>query len=71
MAGWIVSFTFPNGQVISQVWGGRHTTSTGIQYIRNESWNGGLSANTSTNVGFIASWSGVNNPPTTISCGAA
>jgi hypothetical protein len=70
ISGWMVSFTFPNGQVISQAWNGRHTTSTGIQYIRNESWNGSLSASTSTSVGFLASWNGVNNPPPTISCGA-
>jgi mannan endo-1,4-beta-mannosidase len=71
ISGWMVSFTFPNGQVISQVWAGRHTTSTGIQYVRNESWNGSLNASTSTSFGFIASWSGVNSPPTSISCGAA
>ena len=71
ISGWQVNFTFPDGQVISQVWGGRHAVSNGVQYVRNEAWNGSLNSSTSTSFGFIASWNGANNPPATVGCGAA
>jgi hypothetical protein len=62
--GWTVTLTFPNGQLITQLWGGR-TTSTASPYaITNESYNGVLAANASTTFGFIATWSTTNGAPT-------
>jgi len=61
--GWTVVLTFPDGQVITQLWGGR-TSSTASPYtITNESYNGVLAPSASTTFGFIASWSGSNRAP--------
>jgi glucose/arabinose dehydrogenase len=65
---WTVTFTFGNGQVINQLWGGTFTQSGGNVTIRNETWNGTLAPNATATAGFLASWTGTNNPPTNISC---
>jgi hypothetical protein len=65
--GWRLAFTFPNGQVIGQLWGGFHTQTGANVTVTNESWNGNL-ANGPATVGFIASWSGTNGAPTNVTC---
>jgi cellulase/cellobiase CelA1 len=62
--GWTVTLTFPDGQVITQLWGGRTSNTASPYTITNESYNGGLGPNASTSFGFIASWSGTNGAPT-------
>ncbi|SCE96277.1 alpha-L-fucosidase 2 [Micromonospora haikouensis] len=66
--GWTVSWTFPNGQVISQIWGGSHTQSGSNVTVRNVDYNGALAAGASTTFGFIATTTGTNNPPTNLTC---
>ncbi|MFI6160123.1 glycosyl hydrolase family 95 catalytic domain-containing protein [Micromonospora haikouensis] len=66
--GWTVSWTFPNGQVISQIWGGSHTQSGSNVSVRNVDYNGALAAGASTTFGFIATTTGTNNPPTNLTC---
>ncbi|CCH17093.1 glycosyl hydrolase family 95 catalytic domain-containing protein [Micromonospora lupini] len=66
--GWTVSWTFPNGQVISQIWSGVHTQSGANVRVTNVDYNGSLPAGGSTTFGFIASTTGANNPPTDITC---
>jgi lysophospholipase L1-like esterase len=62
--GWTVTLTFPAGQRITQIWGGR-TGSTASPYtITNESYNGALASNVSTTFGFLATSSGADNSPT-------
>jgi glucose/arabinose dehydrogenase len=68
ISSWTVTFTFGNGQVINQLWGGTFTQSGANVTIRNETWNGTLGPNATATAGFLASWTGTNNPPTNISC---
>jgi Cellulose binding domain/GDSL-like Lipase/Acylhydrolase family len=63
--GWQVGFTFADGQVISQLWGGTPTQSGAAVAVRNVSWNGALAPAASTTFGFIASQNGPNPVPTT------
>ncbi|MFC8845948.1 MULTISPECIES: glycoside hydrolase N-terminal domain-containing protein [unclassified Micromonospora] len=66
--GWTVSWTFPNGQVINQIWSGSHTQSGANVTVRNVDYNGALAAGASTTFGFIATTNGTNNPPTNLTC---
>ncbi|MGC4767369.1 glycosyl hydrolase family 95 catalytic domain-containing protein [Micromonospora sp. DT44] len=66
--GWTVSWTFPNGQAISQLWGGTHTQSGASVRVTNVDYNGSLPAGGSTTFGFLATSTGTNNPPTDITC---
>ncbi|MGC4897548.1 glycosyl hydrolase family 95 catalytic domain-containing protein [Micromonospora sp. DT31] len=66
--GWTVSWTFPNGQVISQIWSGSHIQNGANVTVRNVDYNGALPTGGSTTFGFIATTSGANNPPATITC---
>ncbi|MFC4535598.1 PQQ-dependent sugar dehydrogenase [Sphaerisporangium dianthi] len=70
IASWTVAFTFPNGQTISQMWGGRYTQSGSSVTVRNESWNGTVQPSGSTTAGFNGSWTGTNGTPSTIICTA-
>jgi mannan endo-1,4-beta-mannosidase len=61
---WTVRLTFPNGQTITQIWGGRTTQTASPYTVTNETWNGSLGAGASTTFGFLANWSGTNGPAT-------
>jgi glucose/arabinose dehydrogenase len=60
---WTVTFTFANGQVITQLWNGTFTQSGAAVTIRNASYNGTLSPNGTATPGFLASWAGTNSVP--------
>ncbi|MEH1124061.1 glycosyl hydrolase family 95 catalytic domain-containing protein [Micromonospora sp. CPCC 206061] len=66
--GWTVSWTFPSGQIINQIWSGTHTQNGANVTVTNVAYNGALPAGGSTTFGFIASVSGANNPPANIAC---
>ncbi|MFJ5543297.1 glycosyl hydrolase family 95 catalytic domain-containing protein [Micromonospora chalcea] len=66
--GWTVSWTFPNGQVINQIWSGTHTQNGANVTVRNVDYNGSVPAGGSTTFGFIGSAGGTNNPPTNLTC---
>ncbi|GIM93689.1 glycosyl hydrolase family 95 catalytic domain-containing protein [Paractinoplanes toevensis] len=68
ISGWTVTWTFPDGQVISQVWNGTHTQTGPNVAVSNAAYNGALPAGGSTSFGFIAGTAGVNNPPPVITC---
>jgi len=68
MSAWTTTFTFLNGQTISQLWGGTFTQSGGNVTIRNLSWNGTLAPNGTATAGFIASWTTTNSPPSNLTC---
>jgi hypothetical protein len=70
ISGWTVRFTFANGQVISQIWGGTLTQSGASVTIGNVSYNGALAAGASTTAGFLASWNATNSIPA-VSCTAS
>lgn len=68
--GWTVTWTFANGQTISQVWNATVTSSGSTVTARNVSFNGSLAAGTSATFGFLGSWTGNNSVPT-LSCAAS
>jgi Cellulose binding domain len=63
--GWTLAFAFPNGQTLTQMWGGSYTqpganvTVTNVDYTATLSANGG-----SQTVGFLANSATTNNKPT-------
>jgi hypothetical protein len=65
--GWQVTLDFPDGQQISQMWGGVGIPPFPGDPVRigNAPWNGAISPGGSTTVGFLGSHSGANRPPTT------
>jgi endo-1,4-beta-xylanase len=65
---WTVTWTFGNGQTITQLWNGTLTQSGSSVTVRNVSYNGSLGANASTSFGFLANWSGSNGVPTNVTC---
>ncbi|MFD6697319.1 glycosyl hydrolase family 95 catalytic domain-containing protein [Micromonospora aurantiaca (nom. illeg.)] len=66
--GWTVSWTFPNGQVINQIWSGTHTQNGANVTVRNVDYNGSVPAGGSTTFGFIGAVNGSNNPPANLTC---
>jgi predicted carbohydrate-binding protein with CBM5 and CBM33 domain len=53
--GWMVHFTFPGTQAITQSWNGRHTVSGSMVMLQNEAWNAAIPVGGSTTVGFLGS----------------
>ena len=68
ISSWTVTFTFPNGQTISQLWNGQYTQAGSSVTVRNVSWNGNLAPSAGTSFGFLASWNGTNGAPTNLTC---
>ncbi|GAA1759288.1 cellulose binding domain-containing protein [Luedemannella helvata] len=64
ISGWTVTWTFANGQTVSQVWGGTLTSSGSAVTVRNVGWNGALAAGARTTFGFLGAWNGANAVPT-------
>jgi mannan endo-1,4-beta-mannosidase len=67
---WTATWTFANGQAITQIWNASQTTNGSAVTARNVSYNGSLGAGASTTFGFLASWSGTNGVPA-VSCTAS
>jgi mannan endo-1,4-beta-mannosidase len=61
--GWTLTWTFANGQSVSQSWGSALSQSGSSVIASNAAWNGGLGAGASTSFGFIGSWNGSNAVP--------
>ncbi|MGY0004831.1 cellulose binding domain-containing protein, partial [Micromonospora sp. I033] len=69
ISGWTVSWTWPNGQRITNSWNASITSSGSSVTAGNAGHNGAVGANGSTTFGFNGSWSGTNSAPT-LSCTA-
>ncbi|MET8359481.1 lytic polysaccharide monooxygenase [Micromonospora sp. NPDC005171] len=63
-SGWTASWTWPNGQAISQIWGATQTTSGSTVTATNVAYNGTVAPEGTTTFGFLASTSGTNGLPT-------
>jgi beta-glucosidase len=59
--GWALTWTFANGQTISQLWNGAVTQSGASVTVRDIGWNGTLGPNGSASFGFISSWNNSTN----------
>ena len=66
---WVVTWTWPGGQAITNSWNASVTSSGAAVTARNMSYNGSLAAGTGTSFGFIASATGT--PAPTLTCAAA
>ncbi|MFC4584965.1 cellulose binding domain-containing protein [Sphaerisporangium corydalis] len=62
--GWTVTWTFANGQTISQLWNGALTSSGSAITVKNLGYNGALTAGASTTFGFNGTWTTTNTAPT-------
>ncbi|MDG4791137.1 carbohydrate-binding domain-containing protein [Micromonospora sp. WMMD1102] len=61
--GWRVTWTFGNGQTISQSWNATISASGSVVTATNVAFNGALGAGASTTFGFIGTWNGSNTAP--------
>ncbi|MBO4210762.1 cellulose binding domain-containing protein, partial [Micromonospora echinofusca] len=68
IAGWSVTWTFPNGQQITQLWNGTYTQAGATVTVRDAGWNGPLAPAATTTFGFLASGTGTNSAPAILSC---
>ncbi|WJK40229.1 CotH kinase family protein [Solwaraspora sp. WMMA2056] len=64
ISGWTVTWTFANGQTVSQAWNATVTSQGSSVTARNVSYNGALAAGANTSFGFLASFTGTNSTPT-------
>jgi lysophospholipase L1-like esterase len=64
---WTATFSFANGQQVTQAWNATVTQSGAAVTAKNMSYNGGLAAGASTSFGFLASWTTANAVPV-VSC---
>ncbi len=63
--GWMLVFTFPGTQQITNLWNGRESQSGQRVTITNANWNGRIAVQGTGSVGFNASWTGNNISPGT------
>jgi mannan endo-1,4-beta-mannosidase len=66
-----VSWTFANGQTVSQFWNTTLTQSGSGVTATNVSYNGALGAGASTQFGFLGNSNVTTNTPTSITCTTA
>jgi len=66
---WTLTWTFANGQTVSQLWNGVESQSGANVTVKNESYNGSIAAGgTLSGIGFNGTWNGTTNAvPTAIS----
>jgi hypothetical protein len=65
---WQLGWTFPGNQAIEQLWNGNSSQSSTNVTVTNASYNGQLAPGASTTVGFLATYSGSNTAPSSVSC---
>lgn len=70
MTGWTVTFTYANGQTVTQAWNATYAQSGTAVTLANVDWNGTLTAGGSTTAGFIATWNGSANAVPATTCTA-
>jgi len=62
--GWTLTFAFPGNQQITNSWSATWTQSGHNVSAASMSWNGNLGTGGTADIGFNASYSGTNTPPT-------
>ncbi len=68
LSGWQLKWAFPGNQAISSLWNGSYTQSGANVTVSNASYNGSLAPGATATVGFTATYSGSNSPPSSVSC---
>jgi carbonic anhydrase/acetyltransferase-like protein (isoleucine patch superfamily) len=69
ISGWTVTWTYADGQAVTQSWGATVTASGSAVTAQNAAYNGTVPAGTSTTFGFIGS-SGATNRAPAVTCSA-
>jgi len=69
ITGWTATWTFANGQTVTQAWSATVTSNGANITARNMSYNGSVAAGASTTFGFIGTWNGTNGVPS-VACAA-
>ena len=69
ISSWTVTWTFGNGQTVTQAWNATVSSSGSSVAARGVSYNSTLGAGASTQFGFLGSWNGSNTAPA-VSCTA-
>jgi mannan endo-1,4-beta-mannosidase len=67
---WTVTWTFANGQTVSQFWSTALTPNGAAITARNLSYNGSLAAGARTEFGFTANLTGTANSVPAVTCTA-
>ncbi|CAM5330988.1 cellulose binding domain-containing protein [Streptomyces pilosus] len=67
--GWSLTWSFADGQRISQLWNGSHTQSGPAVTARNTDWNARVAPGSSAAFGFTATRSAANRAPTAFEVG--
>ncbi|GAA4192352.1 arabinofuranosidase catalytic domain-containing protein [Microbispora amethystogenes] len=62
--GWRLTWSFPSGQTISQLWNGSYTQSGAQVTVTNASYNGSIPTGGNTSFGFNGAFGGTNTAPT-------
>ena len=70
ITGWRVTWTFANGQVITQLWDGTLTASGASIAVTNVGYNGSIAANANRTFGFLANWNNSTNAVPVLTCTA-
>jgi lysophospholipase L1-like esterase len=65
---WTATFTFANGQQVTQTWNATLTQSGAAVTATNMSYNGALAAGASTTFGFLANWNNATNAVPAVTC---
>jgi mannan endo-1,4-beta-mannosidase len=68
--GWTVTWTYADGQAVTQAWSATVTSSGSAVTARNVGYNGSLAAGATTSFGFLGSWHGTNSVPS-VACTAS
>jgi mannan endo-1,4-beta-mannosidase len=70
IGGWSVTWTYANGQSVTNAWGATVSSSGSSIAARNAGYNGVVSSGASTTFGFLGSWNGSNGIPSAVTCTA-
>lgn len=60
---WTLRWTFAGNQRVTNLWNGRVTQSGKNVSVRNESWNATINGGATTQIGFVATYTGTNAKP--------
>ncbi len=69
-AGWRVTWTFANGQTISNLWDGSRTVNGANVAVTNVGHNGAIAPGATKTFGFLASWNNTTNAVPNLTCTA-
>ena len=71
ITGWTVTWTFADGQSLTQAWNATATSTGATVTARNAGYNGSLGAGAGTTFGFLGKWTGTNSVPASVTCTAS